>query len=88
MYVSNWKKIDWKRANLILKEMQAKLYGALKVGASEREIRAIHNEITTSFLARAIAVRKVITSKGKKTSRERKLRAYKRKQAKKLEASP
>jgi RNA-directed DNA polymerase len=68
MNVSNWKKIDWKRANLKLKELQAKLYGALKIGACEREIRAIHNEITRSFSARAIAVRKVTTSKGNKTS--------------------
>jgi hypothetical protein len=47
--------------------MQAKLYGALKTKTSIDIIKGIHNEILTSFAARAIAVRIVTTNRGKNT---------------------
>ena len=65
--VSEWKGIDWQRVNIELKLLQAKLYKALKDNASSDEIRKIHNTIITSFSARAYAIRKITSSKGRKT---------------------
>jgi RNA-directed DNA polymerase len=65
--MSNWKQINWNKAYVELKAMQAKLYGALKTNASIEIIKSLHNEILTSFAARAIAVRIVTTNKGKNT---------------------
>jgi hypothetical protein len=44
------------------------LYGALKAEKVDwSEIKQIHNEILTSFAARAMAVRRVTTNGGRKT---------------------
>jgi len=51
-----------------LKRLQAKLYEALKNNVNMSEIQRIHNEILTSFGARALAVRRVTSNKGGKTS--------------------
>jgi len=50
-----------------LKALQAILQKALKDNVPETEIRKIHNSIITSFAARAYAVRRITTNKGKKT---------------------
>jgi RNA-directed DNA polymerase len=66
--ISDWKMIDWRKASAELKRLQAKLYEALKNNVNMSEIQRIHNEILTSFGARALAVRRVTSNKGGKTS--------------------
>lgn len=65
--ISKWKGINWKHVNSKLKLLQAVLYKALIDGASNSEVRKIHNRILNSFAARAYAIRKITTSKGRKT---------------------
>ena len=66
--ISSWKEIDWKQALADLKALQAELYKALKNNESKSEIWKIHNRMKASFSVRALAVRKVVTGKGGKTS--------------------
>lgn len=65
--ISDWKRVNWKSANGELKSLQAKLFEALKRGASKSEVLRIHNEILRSFSVVAVAVRKVTSNKGRRT---------------------
>jgi len=48
--------------------LQAELYKALKNNESKSVVQQIHNKMKASFSIRALAIRKVTTSKGGKTS--------------------
>ena len=65
--ISDWKKVNWKSASEELKTLQAKLFEALKRGASKSEVLRIHNEMLRSFSVVAMAVRKVTSNKGRRT---------------------
>lgn len=67
MSIGNWKEINWRDANSSLRKKQSVLREALINKQPWPIIKKIHNDILTGFDARALAVRKVTSSKGGKT---------------------
>lgn len=65
--LSLWNEIDWKMAQETIDLLQNQLVIAVKRG-NQREIQRIQNQITRSFSARALAVKKVLSNKGKRTA--------------------
>jgi RNA-directed DNA polymerase len=65
--VKNWNEIDWKKAQVKLQEKQEKIVMALHV----KDIRRVYLyqiQLTQTFAARALAVRKVVTNSGGNTA--------------------
>lgn len=62
-----WNSIDWKLCELKLAEQQNSLAIATTQGSSN-EIVKVQNKIMRMFAARALAVRKVTTNRGKTTA--------------------
>lgn len=63
----NWDEINWKQCHVVLRRLQYKIVVAYR----EKNMKLVtiyQHELTRSFAARALAVRKVVTAKGKKTS--------------------
>jgi len=58
--------INWKKCNKEIARLQEKLTVAYKKGEEEKVIK-LRNVITESFWGRALAVRKIITNRGKST---------------------
>lgn len=61
-----WKEIDWKQAEMYVNRLQVRIVKAVQ-GNKWRLVKRLQKLITNSFYAKAIAVRRVINNKGKKT---------------------
>ena len=62
-----WKEIDWKQAELYVNRLQVRIVKAVQAD-KWRLIKRLQTLITNSFYAKALAVRRVITNKGKNTA--------------------
>lgn len=62
----NYENINWQQCNIELFKLQSEILKAYKTGIVEDVLKAQH-DLTRSFAARALAVRKVTTNKGKNT---------------------
>lgn len=62
-----WREIDWNRAYSFIRSKQNQLVIAVKIG-DKNEILRLQQQILRSFHARALAVRRVISNRGKRTS--------------------
>ena len=63
----NWNEINWKQCFEILEKLQYKILIAYR-NKDVKLVKIRQHELTRSFAARAIAVRKVVSNKGKNTS--------------------
>lgn len=61
-----WKEIDWKQAELYVNRLQVRIVKAVQAD-KWRLVKRLQKLITNSFYAKALAVRRVITNKGKNT---------------------
>lgn len=62
----NYESINWRQCNIKLFKLQSEILKAYRSGVKIDVLKAQH-ELTRSFAARALAVRKVTTNKGKNT---------------------
>lgn len=62
----NYESINWQQCNIKLFKLQSEILKAYKTGVVLNVLKAQH-KLTRSFAARALAVRKVTTNKGKNT---------------------
>lgn len=63
---SKWKEINWKIAESYVNRLQVRIVKAVQTG-KWRLVTRLQRLLTNSFYAKALAVRRVITNKGKKT---------------------
>lgn len=59
-----YENINWKQCQLELFKLQSKILKAFRIGDTKNLLKAQH-ALTRGFAARALAVRKVTTNKGK-----------------------
>lgn len=64
---SAWSEIDWAAAERYVKKLQARIVKAQKEGRTGKA-KALQRLLTTSFYAKALAVKRVTENKGKRTS--------------------
>ena len=62
-----WKSIDWKKCEAQVKKLQERIVKARKEG-KHGKVQSLQWVLTHSFAAKAIAVKRVTTNEGKKTS--------------------
>ena len=62
-----WESIDWKKATEYVKKLQMRIVKAQKAGHYSK-VKSLQWLLTHSFYARALAVKRVTTNQGKKTS--------------------
>lgn len=62
----NWKNIDWKQARIYVNRLQVRIVKAVQKG-KWRLVKRIQKLLTNSFYAKALAVKKVVSNKGKNT---------------------
>ena len=62
----DWKTINWKKAEAYVKKLQMRIVKAHKAGHSSK-VKALQWMLTHSFYAKALAVKRVTSNKGKKT---------------------
>lgn len=65
-----WQSIDWKRANMIVSGMQARIVKAVQAG-DWNKVRSLQRLLARSFAAKLLAVKRVTTNRGKKNARRR-----------------
>lgn len=63
---TNWRSIDWKKARREVRRLQMRIAKAVKEGRYGK-VNALQWTLTHSFYARALAVKRVTSNKGKKT---------------------
>ena len=63
----SWTSIDWNKAEETVKKLQARIVKAQKEGRHNK-VKALQWMLTHSFYAKALAVKRVTSNKGKKTS--------------------
>lgn len=63
----NWESIDWNKANAYVKKLQMRIVKAQKEGHYSK-VKSLQWLLTHSFYAKALAVRRVTSNKGKRTS--------------------
>jgi len=63
----NWDNINWNRCNAMIRKLQARIVKAQKEGRYGK-VKALQWTLTHSFSAKAMAVKRVTTNKGNKTS--------------------
>lgn len=63
----NWSKIDWEKAEKYVNRLQYRIVKAVEKG-NWNLVKRIQYLLTNSFYAKALAVKKVTTNKGKKTA--------------------
>lgn len=61
-----WKEINWKQAELYVNRLQVRIVKAVQAD-KWRLVKRLQKLITNSFYAKALAVKRVITNKGKNT---------------------
>ena len=62
-----WTNIDWTRAELVIKKLQARIVKAQKEGRHGK-VKALQWTLTHSFYAKALAVKRVTSNSGSKTA--------------------
>ncbi len=62
----NWKAIDWKKAERKVRELQMRIAKAVREGR-HRKVQSLQWLLTHSFYAKLLAVKRVVTNKGRKT---------------------
>ena len=62
-----WSEIDWTRAEMYVQKLQARIVKAQKEGRHNK-VKALQWMLTHSFYAKALAVKRVTTNKGKDTA--------------------
>ena len=62
-----WSEIDWTRAEMYVQKLQARIVKAQREGRHNK-VKALQWMLTHSFYAKALAVKRVTTNKGKSTS--------------------
>mgnify|MGYP004608976667 FL=1 len=63
---SKWKEINWKQAELYVNRLQVRIVKAVQEN-KWRLVKRLQKLVTNSFYAKALAIRRVTTNKGKKT---------------------
>jgi len=61
-----WKSIDWKHAQMIVDNIQARIVKAVQAG-DKKTIRSLQRLLARSFAAKLLAVKRVTTNRGKVT---------------------
>ena len=61
-----WKEINWKQAELYVNRLQVRIVKAVQ-NNKWRLVKRLQKLVTNSFYAKALAVKRVVTNKGKKT---------------------
>lgn len=64
---NSWESIDFVKAEIYVKKLQMRIVKAWKLGKFNR-VKSLQHLLTTSFYARALAVKRVTENQGKKTS--------------------
>lgn len=62
-----WSEIDWTRAEMYVQKLQARIVKAQREGRHNK-VKALQWTLTHSFYAKALAVKRVTTNKGKDTA--------------------
>ena len=62
-----WDRIDWTKAELAVRKLQARIVKAQKEGRHNK-VKTLQWMLTHSFYAKALAVKRVTSNKGKNTS--------------------
>ena len=62
-----WSEIDWIRAEMYVQKLQARIVKAQREGRHNK-VKALQWTLTHSFYAKALAVKRVTTNKGKDTA--------------------
>lgn len=62
-----WSKIDWDKCERFVQKLQARIVKAQREGRNNK-VKALQWMLTHSFYAKALAVKRVTTNKGKSTS--------------------
>jgi RNA-directed DNA polymerase len=62
----DWHSIDWKKAHVNVRRLQARIVQAMKVGKWGK-VQALQHLLTRSFSAKALAVKRVTENQGKNT---------------------
>lgn len=65
--ISSWESIDWNKCDLEVRKLQARIVKAQREGRNNK-VKALQWMLTHSFYAKALAVKRVTTNKGKSTS--------------------
>ena len=63
----SWKSIDWKKAEAYVKKLQMRIVKAQK-GGHYNKVKSLQWLLTHSFYAKALAVKRVTSNKGKNTA--------------------
>lgn len=64
---NSWESIDFVKAEIYVKKLQMRIVKAWKLGKFNR-VKSLQHLLTTSFYAKALAVKRVTENQGKKTS--------------------
>ena len=64
--VGSWRKVDWKHARREVRRLQIRIAKAVKEGRWNK-VKTLQRLLTRSFHAKALAVKRVTSNKGKKT---------------------
>jgi len=65
--ITNWDQIDWNRAEMCVRKLQARIVKAWKEGRTGKA-KSLMRILTHSFYAKALAVKRVTENRGKRTS--------------------
>lgn len=65
--ISSWESIDWNKCDLEVRKLQARIVKAQKEGCHGK-VKSLQWLLTHSFAAKALAVKRVTSNKGKNTS--------------------
>ena len=60
-----WHSLNWRKAQRKVRRLQARIVKALQAG-QKRKVRALQRILARSLAARALAVKRVTTNRGKK----------------------
>lgn len=61
-----WKSIDWKHAQMIVDNIQARIVKAVQAG-DKKKVRSLQRFLARSTAAKSLAVKRVTTNRGKNT---------------------
>lgn len=64
---NSWENIDFVKAEIYVKKLQMRIVKAWKLGKFNR-VKSLQHLLTTSFYAKALAVKRVTENQGKNTS--------------------
>ena len=64
---SSWNRIDWKKCECRVRKLQVRIAKACNEGRYNK-VKSLQRLLVTSFSAKALAVKRVTSNKGKRTS--------------------